>query len=56
MRKYAASCALAKIMLMGDLVSAMNWSYAATFMKFYLTQTEPLNKPVALPVKKHLVS
>ena len=48
--KYEASCALAEIMLMGDLVSAMNWSSAATFMKFYLTQTEPLNRPVALPV------
>ena len=51
-RKYAASCALAETMLVGDLVSAMNWSSPATFMKFYLTQTEPLTRPVVLPTQK----
>ena len=51
-RKYAASCALAQTMLVGDLVSAMNWSSPATFMKFYLTQTEPLKRPVSLPTQQ----
>ena len=51
-RKYAASCALAETMLVGDLVSAMNWSSPGTFMKFYLNQTEPLTRPVALPTQK----
>ena len=55
-RKYAASCALAETMLVGDLLSAMNWSSPATFMKFYLTQTEPLNRPVTLPTQKILKS
>ena len=51
-RKYAASCALAETMLVGDLVSAMNWSSPGTFMKFYLNQTEPLTRPVALPTQR----
>ena len=51
-RRYAASCALAETMLMGDLVSSMNWSNKATFVKFYLTQTDPLDRPVALPLQK----
>ena len=51
-RKYAASCALAETMLVGDLVSAMNWTSPGTFMKFYLTQTEPLTRPVALPTQR----
>ena len=51
-RKYAASCALAETMLVGDLVSAINWSSPAIFYKFYLTQTEPLTRPVSLPVLK----
>ena len=50
-RKYAASYALAETMLMGDLVSTMNWSSSAIFVKFYLTQTEPLDRPVSLPVQ-----
>ena len=49
-RKYAASYALAETMLMGDLVSTMNWSSSAIFVKFYLTQTEPLARPVSLPI------
>ena len=51
-RKYATSCALAETMLVGDLVSAVNWSSPAVFYKFYLTQTEPLTRPVSLPVQK----
>ena len=50
-RKYAASYALAETMLMGDLISTMNWSSSAIFVKFYLTQTEPLARPVSLPVQ-----
>ena len=49
-RKYASSCSFVNTMLVGDLVSAMNWSSPATFFKFYFTQTEPLCTPVALPV------
>ena len=52
-RKYAASCALAETMLVGDLVSAINWSSPAIFYKFYLTQTELLTRPVSLPVQRH---
>ena len=48
-RKYASSCSFANTMLVGNLVEAMNWSSPATFFKFYFTQTEPLNRPVALP-------
>ena len=51
-RRYASSCALAETMLMGDLVSSMNWSNQATFVKFYLTQTDPLDRPAALPLQK----
>ena len=51
-RSYAASCALAETMLVGDLVSAMNWSSPAIFYKFYLTQTEPLTRRVALPTQR----
>ena len=49
-RKYASSCSFVNTMLVGDLVSAMNWSSPATFFKFYFSQTEPLSTPVALPV------
>ena len=51
-RKYATSCALAETMLVGDLVSAINWSSPAIFYKFYLTHTEPLTRPVSLPIQK----
>ena len=51
-RKYATSCALAETMLVGDLVSAVNWSSPAVFYKFYLTQTEPMTRPVSLPVQR----
>ena len=51
-RKYATSCALAETMLVGDLVSAVNWSSPAVFYKFYLTQSEPLTRPVSLTVQK----
>ena len=51
-RRYASSCALAETMLMGDLVSSMNWSNQATFVKFYLTQTDPLDRPAAFPLQK----
>ncbi len=53
-RKYATSCALAETMLVGDLVSEINWSSPATFYKFYLIQTEPLTRPVSLPVQRNL--
>ena len=49
-RKYASSCSFVNTMLVGDLVSAMNWSSPGTFFKFYFTQTEPLRTTVALPV------
>ena len=52
-RSYATSCALAETMLVGDLVSAINWSSPAVFYKFYLTQTEPLTRPVSLPVQRN---
>ena len=48
-RKYAASYALAETMLMGDLISTINWSSSAVFVKFYLTQTEPLDRAVSFP-------
>ena len=51
-RSYATSCALAETMLVGDLVSAMNWSSPSIFFKFYLTQTEPLTRQVSLPVQR----
>ena len=50
-RKYASSYALINTMLVGELVSAMNWSSPVTFFKFYFTQAEPLNRPVSLPVQ-----
>ena len=49
-RKYASSYAFLNTMLVGELVSAMNWSSPVTFFKFYFTQTEPLRRPVSLPV------
>ena len=49
-RKYAASYALAETMLMGNLISTMNWSSSAVFVKFYLTQTVPLTRPASLPI------
>ena len=49
-RKYAASCSLAETMLVGDLVSALNWSSSTTFFKFYMAPTEPIRFPVSLPV------
>ena len=55
-RKYASSCSFVNTMLVGDLVSAMNWSSPATFFKFYFTQTEPLCTPVALPVGNQQVT
>ena len=49
-RTYAASCGFAECMLIGDLISAINWSSPAVFYKFYFTQTEPTPVPVSLPV------
>ena len=49
-RKYAASCSLAETMLVGDLISSLNWTSSATFFKFYMAPTEPLRFPVSLPV------
>ena len=49
-RKYATSCALAETMLVGNLADELNWSSPSVFFKFYMTQTEPLTLPVALPV------
>ena len=49
-RKYASACSYANTMLTGDLVQAMNWSSPVTFFKFYFCQTEPLNRPVTLPL------
>ena len=52
-RKYASSYAFLNTMLVGELVSAMNWSSPVTFFKFYFTQTEPLDRPVSLPIPRH---
>lgn len=52
-RKYASSYAFLNTMLVGELVSAMNWSSPVTFFKFYFTQTEPLDRPVSLPIPSH---
>ena len=49
-RKYAASCSLAESMLVGDLISSLNWTSSTTFFKFYMAPTEPLRFPVSLPV------
>ena len=49
-RKYASSYSLINAMLIGELVSAMNWSSPVTFFKFYFTQTEPMERPVSFPV------
>ena len=49
-RKYSASCSFVNTMLMGDLLSAMNWSSAATFTKHYFCKVDPLCTTVALPV------
>ena len=51
-RTYASSCGLAETMLVGDLVSAFNWSSPATFLKHYIRPTDPLTETVALPVQK----
>ena len=51
-RAYAASFAFAEGMLVGDLVSAINWSSPAVFYKFYFTQTEPMERPLSLPVQR----
>ena len=48
-RKYAASYSFAETMIVGDLVSALEWSGPAVFYKHYFTQTETLSRPVRLP-------
>ena len=50
-RKYASACSYASTMLTGELVQAMNWNSPVTFFKFYFCQTEPLNRPVSLPLQ-----
>ena len=50
-RKYAASYSFAETMIVGDLVSALNWSSPAVFYKYYFTQTETLSRPVSLPIQ-----
>ena len=52
-RKYASSHGLVNAMLIGELVSAMNWSSPVTFFKFYFTQMEPVDRPVSFPVLEH---
>ena len=37
---------LAETMLVGELVKAVGWSSARTFLRYYLTQTEQLPMPV----------
>ena len=41
-RKYAASYSFAETMIVGDLVSAHEWSGPAVFYNHYFTQTETL--------------
>ena len=48
-RKYAASCCLAETMDVSDMVTALQWSSAKTFWRFYLATTEPLSVPAVLP-------
>ena len=49
-RKFAASYSFAETMIIGDLVSSLNWSSSAVFYKYYFTQTETLSRPVSLPI------
>ena len=48
-RKYAASCALAETMQISGVVSALRWSSARTFWKYYMAHTAPLSIPAVLP-------
>ena len=52
-RSYATSLAFEESMLVGDLVSAVNWSSPAVFYKFYHIQTEPTTRLVSLPVQRN---
>ena len=52
-RKYAASHSFAETMIVGDLVSALEWSGPAVFYKHYFTQTETLSRPVRLPTNSY---
>ena len=49
-RKYAASYSFAETMIVGDLVSTLEWSGPAIFYNHYFTQTETLSRPVRLPI------
>ena len=53
-RKYAASLSFTNTMATEDLMQAMNWSSPVTFFKFYFCQTEPLDRPVTLPITESL--
>ena len=48
-RKYAASCSLAKSMNISGMVNALQWRSPHTFYKFYLSPTVPLTVQATLP-------
>ena len=49
-RRYSCSHSFINAMLVGDLVSVMNWSSAGTFLKSYFIQVEDLDRPVSIPI------
>ena len=48
-RKYAASCTLAKTMDISGMVRALRWKSPHTFFKSYMCPTRSLAKPAILP-------
>ena len=48
-RKYAASCSLAKSMNISGMVNALQWKSPHTFYKFYLSPTVPHTVQTTLP-------
>ena len=50
-RKFAASYALIHLMNETEMASAMDWSSAKIFWKFYLTPGSPLSREVILPTE-----
>ena len=53
-RKYAASCSLAKSMNISGMVNALQWKSPHTFYKFYLSPTVPLTVQATLPRVENL--
>ena len=48
-RKMSASHSFAESMVVGELVSTIQWSSPAVFYRHYFTQPETLSKPVVFP-------